>query len=313
MIAAALRSLAFAATRVGLSLAPLAAPVCFHAQTAAPVEARFGYSRALLQGVNETDFRGAMETYARVIAQNSRIATRNDQRIFTSLTEMEIALRDGSINLLSATAREILALPPDLLAPDFIVAAHGAGTGVEFVLLVRRDRGLHDLAQLQRLTLAVWDSPPTSLSSDWLELELARRHLGDSGSFFAEVRHCTKPGPAVLPVYFGQIEGAVVTRHAFQLLAELNPQLSRQLVVIATSPPVQPLLTAFSRRLDPALREEIVRAMFAIDKTAAGRQVLTLFQTETLAFCEPEVVAATRQLLAEHDRLTRPTPPTTSP
>lgn len=299
------------ALRGALLLASLLAPLA--AEPAEPVAVSFGYSRSMLQGVNEADFRGAIETYARVIAQQSQIPTRTDQPIFSSTAEMEAALRDGSINLLTGPSREILRLPADLLEPDFVVAATSEGTGVEFVLLVRRDRGIQHLAQLRNLTLAIWDSPPTALGFDWLDLLLAHDHLKPVDAFFARVKRCAKPGPAVLPVFFGQIDGAIVTRRAFELLAELNPQLATQLTIIATSPRLQPMLTAFSHRLGPTLRAKVVDAMFSIENTAAGRQVLILYQTESLAFCTPAVLAATRQLIAEHDQLMLAAPATPPP
>ncbi len=282
----------------------------------APLEpASFGYSRAILQGLNEADFRSAMLVYARIISNNAGVKTRSEQQIFDGVADMTAALRSGSINLVTAPSREILSMSPADIEQEFVAAANAGATGEEFVLVVRADRGIERLAQLKDHSIAMWDSPTAALGQDWLDILLARESLGTPAAFFRQVRYCAKPGAAVLPVYFRQMDAGLATRRAFALLCEMNPRLAVELRIVAVSPRVQSLLTAFRRGINPQLRTSILSTMFSIGSTPAGRQVLMLYQTESLAFCDPEVIGATRQLLAEHQRLCAgiPRSPATDP
>lgn len=291
-----------------LALGLLAVPASAEAPTE-PTQVRFGYSRAMFHGVNEADFRSAMLTYSRVIAASSHLDTGSDQPIFDSAAAMATALREGTINLLAAPASEILNLPEDLLEPDFIVSTYSAGVGVEYVILTRTAGDSDRLARLRGRKLFVWNGPHTDLARPWLECLLAREQLGPASAFFGEIKPCPKPGAAVLPVFFGQTDAALVTRRAYTLLCELNPQMSRGLRIIATSPAVQPILTGFRRGMPRELRDKLTQAMFNINGTVAGRQVLTLYQTESVAYADAGTIATTRELLAEYARLSAPTAP----
>lgn len=275
---------------------------------------RLGYSRNLMRGVNEADFRSAMTVYSRVIAQTYRIPTAPDIALMGTREEIETALRRGQVTIFAAPADEMLALPAELLDPTMLTSAVGGSAGVEYVLLAHVESEVRRVADLPGKTLIILDSVQGVLGAIWLQVAFAEAGLGVPAGTLRELRSTTKPALAALPVFFRQVDACVVTRAAFATLGELNPQLLQRLHVIDASPRVLPLLTAFRRGVDPRLRDRIVAVMFELKSTAAGRQLLTTFQTDGLVFCEPDTLAATRRLLATHAQLAarpaaRPGPP----
>ena len=88
------------------------------------------------------------------------------------------------------------------------------------------------------------------------------------------------PSKAILQVFFRQTDAALVTVDAFDLTCELNPQLRRDLVVLASSPP---FITAFLIfRPGYRLREKFETALLDLHMTPGGRQVLTVFQSSRM-------------------------------
>lgn len=271
-----------------------------------PRVARFGYSRRVMRNVNETDFRSAMSVYSRVIARDAKISTAGELSVFNSAQELAAALRSGAINVVAAPADELIDLPPEVLIPEMISATTGGRGGVEYLLLAHVDGSVATLADLKGKTLAVLDNTHGLLATPWLELVLVQAALGRPADVLQRSLTVAKPALAALPVFFRQLDACIITRSALATLAELNPQVARKLRIVATSPTVFPILTGFGRTIDPALHAEIVHSIMAVRGTPAGRQLLTVFQTDELGVCDAATLAATRRLLADHARLVGP-------
>jgi len=273
------------------------------------VRARMGYTRTLVRNVNENDFRTAMRAYSKVIAESFRIITDTDQAIFDTGAQLEQALRRGTTEVVSGGAEEILSLDPALFEPPFFSSLSSGQIGRHYVLAVHVQSNLTQIADLNGCRVAVLDSVEGNLARHWLEVACAQASLPPLPTALRELRLVSKASQAVLPVFFRQIDACVTTQESLAALSALNPQISRQLRIIAVSPRVVPVLTALRRGIEPALRDRIRQAITSVDSLPAGRQVLILFQTERVEAVDDAALDATRQLLAAHARLAIPAPP----
>ena len=261
-------------------------------------KSRGGYSRNMVRNANDNDVRSALRAYAAVISNANQISAEPDQVLYTSLVEMEQSLRENRVDVIVAPADEILRLPAELLEPPFGTSFTGGAAGVEYVLLSRRDGPVATPADLRARSLGVLDSSQGCLATRWLDSLLLEHRLGSAGTVLRQLKLCPKPGLATLPVFFKQLDACIITRTSFDTLCELNPRLKSDLRIVATSPRLLPVLSGFRRGIDARLKTSITKAMATIGSTTAGRQLLTLFQTDNLAFCEDETLAATRRLFA---------------
>ena len=106
----------------------------------------------------------------------------------------------------------------------------------EYVLLVHRDGPIKEIGDLQGRSLVWIDNPRACLAPIWLDTLLAQQGLGPADQFFGKMTPTKKTSQAVLPVFFRQADVCLTMRSGFQTAAELNPQVGRQLRVLATSP-----------------------------------------------------------------------------
>jgi phosphonate transport system substrate-binding protein len=95
----------------------------------------------------------------------------------------------------------------------------------------------------------------------------------------------------------------VVTRRGFQTLAELNPQVGKELRVLAASPDLIATVFCFRAEFKSSEMDRIVDALRNFHLTAAGRQVLTVFQSDRLQEIPATALASARRLY-DSDRAT---------
>ena len=85
-------------------------------------------------------------------------------------------------------------------------------------------------------------------------------------------------------------------------MCELNPQVSRDLRVLASSPAMVVDFYIFRKNYDSAHREKVIRAMSSLHSSAAGRQLATLFQFDVLAVRDASCLASALGVLETAER-----------
>jgi phosphonate transport system substrate-binding protein len=264
---------------------------------------RVGFSSATFGEVNENDASAAIRVWAQSLARERGIAADPQPRILRSVNEIVAGLTNRLIDAVSMTTEEYAAIRGRVALQHCVVAVRGKSLTEDYVLLTHRDGGVDRLSDLRGRKLGLLQSARASLAPAWLETLLAREQLGPSAEFFGEILPASKTTKAVLPVFFRKLDGCVVTRSGFELMTELNPQTGLRLKILATSPPVVPVVFWFRGDFDSPIRAKLLEEVGLWHTTAAGRQFMNLFQCDQLAESPLSSLDSALQILAERDRL----------
>jgi phosphonate transport system substrate-binding protein len=131
----------------------------------------------------------------------------------------------------------------------------------------------------------------------WLDLLLAEQGAGRAEIFMERITESTKLSAVVLPVFFGQADACLVTLGGFSTMAELNPQLERELRVLAKSQSLVPMVSFLRRDFTPSFRQELIEAICQLHMTASGRQILNLMQGDEVVVIPSPALESTRELM----------------
>lgn len=254
-----------------------------------------------LRSVNQADAKVASEHLIRKIVEEQGYEYRTDvldnhEELFTGLGERryDFFLIFGYEYL---DQRERLGMTPRLVGVR-------EGTGEmpldELLLVARADKPLEEL----RGGRLLFERGSGRLPFIWLEEELAKRALPEPKAFFATIEEGQGPSHTVLPVFFGKAEACVVSADGYRTMVELNPQLGRQLTVVAASEPLLTTVMCVSgefREIRSGLIEEVGSRLH---ERPDGSQILTLMRVEKLVPFRPELIASLERLIrARRERL----------
>jgi phosphonate transport system substrate-binding protein len=244
-----------------------------------------------------------MKVWGQAISTESGIPLYPAFQLFVGTEAMAAAIRGKLIDAITLPTDEYWALRSEVPLGSIVLGSKDGESTVQYVLLVRSDSAIERLADLRGHSLTVFQSPLTSLAPAWLETELLQHQLGLAAQFWGRVTESTKLLRAILPVFFHQTDVCLVTLKGFETMAELNPQIGRQLKILAKSEPVVPSLFCFRADYESPNREKIIQEVSRVNETPAGRQTLALFQTERLFPSDPAALASSCALLDLHRRL----------
>jgi phosphonate transport system substrate-binding protein len=269
------------------------------ADSSAPV--RLAISESLVADVNITDARAATRIWINRLMTDLDIKVELSPRVFDTTEEI---IRRARTNTFDAVALNVVEYRQiaDCLDPSQIIVETGVGGLAQYVLLAKRNSGIQHLSNLHKRGLCILKSPKMCVASAWLTTILEESHCGPAGQFFASVTAESKISRVVLPVFFGQTDACLASKQGFDTMCELNPQVAKDLTVIAASVPLVVNLYIFHKKFHGMSREKFAKVYMDVPSSPAGHQVATLFQFESLAMKDVTALGPALALLELADR-----------
>ena len=262
-----------------------------------------GFSSAIFVDLNESDVKAAMKVWAETMAKEMDIPTDPTPLILEGAAALDAALRNGRVASAAMTTVDFLAMGANMQTGVLILPVSGGGTTEEYLLLVHRDSPVRQVKDLAGRSLVRLENPRASLASIWMEVLLAQNGLSAGEECFSAVTRTLKASQAILQVFFRKIDACLVTRAGFEIANELNPQIGKQLRVLAASPEFVPQLYCFRPDYPPALRQKAVAAISKMHESRQGRQIFTAFKIDQLMEQPTSCLDSARDLLAIHAKL----------
>jgi len=264
---------------------------------------RIAFSGTMFTNVNESDARAAVKVWAQTVAKEQGIKTDPDPSIITGTPAISQALKSNLVDAVGMTTGEYALLSHELkLAPIFVTYVSGR-IDAQYILLVHRDSGIETIDDLKGRSLGLYQNPRASLAPIWLDTVLFQKGFRPKAAFFGQVAHNNKLPHVILPVFFRQRDACLVTRSGFETMNELNPQIGKQLKIMASSPELVPAVFCFRADYSPPFKAKLFSGISELHTTPAGQQVLTIFNSERIEAFPPSILQNSLDLIETHRRL----------
>jgi ABC-type phosphate/phosphonate transport system substrate-binding protein len=291
---------------VSLLLAMAKSVVAAGGATAAPGESppfRLAFSSSMFSDVNETDARAAVMGWGQMLARDVDVPTDPTLSVLRTIDALEHALRAKEVDAVGMTLTEFAAIRHEVAFGRILVNQSEGEATERYVLLAHRDGPVQGLADLSGRSVLFHANPRSCLAEIWLDTLLLKQGRAPVRAFAGNTLGEARLSKVVLPVFFRRVDACVATRRGYDTLCELNPQLARQLVVLAESQEIVPSLFAFRADYHPSFEQTLFTALQDLTKTPSGQQVLTIFQSQRIAEVPVSHLEPALTLLEEHARL----------
>lgn len=260
---------------------------------------RVGFSSRVFPDVDQRDAKVAMELWTRELARGMGIRTPPVTTIFNNSTDLINAVRNGDLTVFTLPAIEYLQIRDKVPMTPIIVAADNAGKARQYTLIVRKDSGIRSVADLKGKVLLIPTAAKYEASHIWLHVLLMRELHRERSGFFRKVQECSAASQSVMGVFFRKADAAIVSRGALDAGKALNPQIGKQLMVLAESKPLHGDITCVPTSVSENLKRSIENAALHLHETASGKQMFTLFQIEKVIPFNPSHLSGLQELLHE--------------
>lgn len=228
---------------------------------------RIGFTGSAFQDVTNTDIKAAVSVLIQKVAWQQ--FGKAESHFYETLTEMVMDLKNRKIDVLATPAEEYMEMKKQLPLDPLLITASDNGSEMELLLLVRKDSGIRTFRNLRGRTIVIPLKNPRCLDmyTAWLESMSIEEGSKGIDTYFSSAKETRTVAKAVMPVFFRQADACVVTRQVFDLTVELNPQINKDILIIARKGKLSQGVIAVDRRLPEATREKVKQAFLTLHQT----------------------------------------------
>jgi|WetSurMetagenome_2_1015567.scaffolds.fasta_scaffold65530_2 ABC-type phosphate/phosphonate transport system substrate-binding protein len=259
---------------------------------------RFAISTGVLEAdVNPDDALAAAKIWASTLGTSVGTWTQSDAKIYRDLPFLVAAVKNGEREIIALSTEEYLSIEGGLRAEPAFTYVQSGQVELEFIIIAHRDNGFKIPLDLRAKKILIAKGGRNSMVPLWLDSLMFDEKLPVKESFFREIKEVAKASQVILPVFFKQIDAGIVTKSAFDAAVALNPQMGRQLITVATSPKLVPMVTCFSTLLRPERRKLLLEQALKLHENPKGLQSINFFKLERLVQWEPRYFDTIKDLM----------------
>jgi hypothetical protein len=265
----------------------------------------FGFSSWLIEDVNLTDATAAMTIWVREVGKAAGVYREAEAIPFADLPSLLRAA--DSTDLFAMATTDYLSVERTLPAEPCMTYMASGEIETEYVVVATA--GTASIAALRGKRLIIANASAHRMVGDlWFDVLLMEAGLPERGQAFPDARFVAKPSQAILPLFFGQADVALVTRASYDTAVELNPQLGKRLGIVARSPRLLPGLVCARKSLPTDVRRRYVEKATTIHENPRFRQTIQLLRMNKLVAWDPHYLDAARALTARYQALRKIAP-----
>lgn len=268
-----------------------------------PYNLRIGFSRTAFVSVPKDDIKIAVQLLSQKLARKSQVMA--ESRVYESTIDIERELKSKKVDLVILGSDEFIRIRGHAHLEPVMTTVARSSHEVELLLLARKESGLNSFTDLKNKSIAL----PSLYSQfgvmylTWLETLIFKAGAASIGNYFSSVNETRNASQAIMPVFFRKSDVCVVSRQAFEIASELNPQIARDMKTIAHINRLAGGIIAFRQDLPDVLKQKVIKALTTLHEDQEGRQMFMLFQMSKLTPFRPDHLKGTEALYTEHGKL----------
>jgi phosphonate transport system substrate-binding protein len=261
-----------------------------------PKVLKVGFSSRVFPDLDNNDIRVAMELWARELSRSAGIPSAR-VTIFRDQAEWLSAIRQGELHIITITAMEYQrSREKSQLIPSYN-SVNKTGANMKQLVIVNRKNGIKTVSELRGRSFAILPPIKCEASLLWLD-QMLKKFGAERNAFFRQIKEFPKASQALMATFFGQVDGCLVSRGAYEICKTLNPQLGKELLIVAESKSLMGEITCVPANVSDALKAAFTRAALHLHENTVGKQILTMFQTDQVVMFNSADMEGIAELLA---------------
>lgn len=189
-----------------------------------------------------------------------------------------------------------------LINSDYIYTLiYGSSAHQKAYLLTRKKDRIKNLVDLRGKKISIPNGH--DLGRLFLDVELRKQGLPGLDKYFSSIKQTIDTNTAVVDLFFGKSDCALVSDVAFELAAELNKQIPQDLKVLIASDYMIPQIIAINKNVPHSIFKKVDEFLVKAHENPRIKHLLSLFRAKKFVKLEQNQLIESRSLLDEHEVL----------
>lgn len=245
-----------------------------------------GFIRSLFSEVDLSDAQAALKIWVKEIvkAYHYNDGYNLKAKIYNRIDEVKAEMKRDSLAVVVLNTTDYLEYNDRIdLDPALVLSSRG-DIFEQYYILVRKDDTYKNIKDLKGANLGMLSGPAQSASRRWLDVSLAKNNITDKSKFFKKIITSDKESQLILNLFFGHLDACLVSKSAFSLMKELNPQIGSKIISVYSSPSYLIGLICYLNNIISEHEKNLFYTnVIHIQELNSGRQLLSLIKVDKLA------------------------------
>ena len=240
------------------------------------------FSANLLQNMKIEDAIATTKILAKKIRQKMELEEDINIIVTENINDLLNEIKQPFDFILATSVETEIIKRKNSIEPVLVNETNGS-FGLGYYLIVNNKSNYKNLTSLKDKRISILSKSEYHTASIWLDKLLRDEKLTIKENYFKEIIHDYKANNVLLPVFFNKLDAAIVSIPAFELLNELNPQIRKQLKILASSENLIFGLILFDgRSKDKKRKEFMLEVLQSLHEENYGKQLLDLFMVDRI-------------------------------
>lgn len=242
------------------------------------------YSKSILPKVDYRDAIASIEIWNKEILADNYSEYSLNNIFIESIDQVDEKYIIDKASFVILTAIEYLTNHEKMknVTPALLSFDDDGLVGIEYVLLIHKNKGINSLKDLKNKTISFVDDYSNAAPHLWLDVQLLNEGLSTSDKFFKDVFTSSNANQAILKTFFGQIDACLVPNKLLNTTYILNPQLESDLKILQQSKPFIAGVFCTNNKVSESIKKDIIKSARIALNTDRGKQTALFFRTGEL-------------------------------
>jgi len=236
---------------------------------------RLAYYSPSVSDFSKADLITASNMYIKEVG--TEIEFNSISTIYNDPNKLALDLKNGKIDYVVASGLDFVKYFDTSLLVDGFIKGYFDGTHDRFLILVTKNSPIKNIEDLYKKKIAI------KKSDEIIKLYLENQLLKQGKDYKVTYENFTTRQRALLKLFFGKVDAAVVTKKSLSLLGELNPQILNKVRILKDTNIIADNFGLLHKSVDENMRHFLRKKTKELHTHTRGRQLLTLYKTEVVA------------------------------
>lgn len=235
---------------------------------------RFGYDIEQFARYNKKDVQLTISVWLDEIASGSEYDI--EPIAYDDPKKMASDLEAGKVDLVTTSSLNFVKYFDKATLADGFSGGDYDADGHRLLLVVKEDGPIRQWKGFERAKVLVLEG--SDISELYLDLSLLHHGVFDHVEWIKTKNY----QQALLKLFFGKADAAIVTQKALGFASEMNPQMRQRLKVFDQSTLTDVMPSYFRKTVSETMRKDITDAAMQVTSTVRGRQVMAIFRADSI-------------------------------
>ncbi|MCX6170478.1 MAG: PhnD/SsuA/transferrin family substrate-binding protein [Ignavibacteriales bacterium] len=265
---------------------------------------KVAYSSGIFRNVNLADAEAASKIFVQQIIKQTNTNYISKAFIIDDLVNNVDYIKNQELDVITMTGYEYLAIQNKIRLYPVAAPILSDSCLNKIIILVRKDSNINSIADLSDKKIKMESTTSggnSNILGVWSKVLFYKNKINFNKMLNSQNINREQPLKTITSVFFKKLDAAIVVEDDYKTVVELNPQVGRELKILASSKPLLLAVVCYTEKEKKSKDFDLLKTtIYNLHETYAGKNFLKIFKMKKLVPFKNEFLTNITELFNDY-------------